>query len=359
MTPNYTNVHLKFKLDNISYNHEELMEVAYSYVKEGVSYQQELGNFLLDWLDYKDYIITKTSGSTGKPKNIKIKKQAMVNSALATGDFFNLKPGDKVLHCLPANFIAGKMMMVRAIILGLELDMVEPTALPKIDYEKDYAFCAFTPMQLKNFAEYLNNIKTVIVGGGYVSEAIIEAIKDKKPEVYETYGMTETVTHIAVKKLNNFKDTDSSTFNHFKTLPNITVTTDDRDCLVINAPYLSEEKIVTNDIVKIHSDTSFEWIGRFDNVINSGGIKLYPEQIEKKLKKVIDKQFFITSMPDNTLGNKVVLIIEDETNKIDSSIFDGLDKYEKPKAVFAVSKFIETKSGKIQRAKTLDLIKLN
>ncbi len=358
MTPNFTNVHIKFKLDNVSYNHEDLMEVAYSYVKEGLPYQQDLGNFLLDWLDEHDYVIAKTSGSTGKPKNLKIKKQAMVNSAIATGDFFNLKPGDKVLHCLPANFIAGKMMIVRAIILGLELDLVQPVALPSIDYEKDYDFCAFTPMQLKNFAKHLNHLKTAIVGGGHVSEAIIDAIKDKKTKVYETYGMTETVSHIAVRKLNNFGTSNLSTISYFETLPNITVSTDDRNCLVIDAPYLSDKKIVTNDIVKIHSETTFEWLGRFDNVINSGGIKLIPEQIEGKLKKLIDNQFFITSLPDDTLGEKVVLIVEDDKNNIDNSIFDCLDKYEKPKAVYTVSKFIETKSGKIQRKKTMELLKL-
>jgi O-succinylbenzoic acid--CoA ligase len=358
MIPNYTNVHVKFKLNNISYNHEDLMEVAYSYVKEGYPYQQELGNFLLDWLDEKDYVTANTSGSTGKPKKIKIKKQAMVNSAIATGDFFNLQPGDKVLHCLPSNFIAGKMMIVRAIILGLELDMVQPAALPLIDYDKDYVFCAFTPMQLKNFAKYLKRIKTAIVGGGQVSDAIIELIKDKKPVVYETYGMTETITHIAVKKLNNFIDSDLATITHFKTLPEITVSTDDRNCLVINAPYLSNDKIITNDIVKIHSETSFEWLGRYDNVINSGGIKLYPEEIEKKLRSFIKEQFFISSIADDALGEKAVLVIENDKNNLDNSIFDCLDKYEKPKAVFAVSKFIETKSGKIQRKKTMELIKL-
>ncbi|WP_445732258.1 AMP-binding protein [Mariniflexile sp.] len=357
MIPNYTNVHIKFKLDNVSYKHEDLMEVAYSYVKEGEPYQQELGNFLLDWLDEKDYVIAKTSGSTGRPKKLKIKKEAMVNSAIGTGDFFNLSPGDKVLHCLPSNFIAGKMMIVRAIVLGLELDMVAPAALPPIDYEKDYAFCAFTPMQLKNFAKYLKNIKTAIVGGGQVSDAIIESIKDKKPQVYETYGMTETVSHIAVKKLNNFDGSDENTRSHFKTLPDITVSSDQRNCLVIDAPHLLDEKIVTNDLVKIHSETSFEWLGRFDNVINSGGIKLYPEQIEKKLRSLISQQFFITALPDDTLGEKVVLVIEDDTNYLDTSIFDGLDKYEKPKAIFAVSKFVETKSGKIQRKKTLESIK--
>ena len=353
MTPNYKNVHLKFKLDNLNYKYEDLMEVAYSYVKEGLPYQQELGNFLLDWLDDKDYVNVKTSGSTGTPKEIKIKKQSMVNSAIATGDFFKLKPGDKVLHCLPSNFIAGKMMMVRAIVLGLEVDMVEPTALPLIDYDKDYKFSAFTPMQLKNFAKYLKSIKTVIVGGGRVSKAIMDLIKDKKPNIYETYGMTETVSHIAVKKLNNFSGEEEE---FFATLPEIKVSQDDRGCLVIDAPNLSDDKIVTNDIVKIISDSSFEWLGRYDNVVNSGGIKLFPEQIESKLQDKIEGEFFIASKEDDTLGEKLILVIEGNKDDIDNAIFDGLDKYEKPKEIYYISKFKETTSGKIHRKKTLEAL---
>ena len=356
MTPNYTNVHRKFKLDGLSYKYNDLMEIAYSYVKEGLSYQQELGNFLLDWLDAKDYVIVKTSGSTGRPKKIKIKKQAMVNSAIATGDFFNLKPGSKILHCLPSNFIAGKMMIVRAIILGLELDMVEPAVQPLIDYEKDYEFCAFTPMQLKFFAKYLKNIKTVIVGGGRVSKSIVDLIKDKKPNVYETYGMTETVSHIAIKKLNNFNGQVGETY--FTTLPEIIVSKDERGCLVIDAPNLANDKIVTNDIVNIISDKSFEWLGRFDNVVNSGGIKLFPEQIESKLQDKINGEFFLASRPDDTLGEKLILVIESKSNHLDESIFDGLDKYEKPKEIHAIPRFKETKSGKIHRKKTLEALNI-
>ncbi|MCL5130248.1 AMP-binding protein [Algibacter sp. L4_22] len=354
MIPDYTKVHVRFKLNDHHYSHEDLMEVAYSFVKEGDAYERELGEFLLDWLDRHDFIKVRTSGSTGRPKEIMIKKEAMIKSAIATGNFFNLTPGKKVLHCLPSNFIAGKMMIVRAIVLGLELDIVEPAAFPRIDYEKDYEFCAFTPMQLKNFAKYFDKIKTVIVGGGRVSESIKALIQDKKPMVYETYGMTETVSHIAVKKINNFTDSDSKTC--FKTLPGITVSTDDRSCLVIDAPELLDEKIITNDIVKTHSDSSFEWLGRFDNVINSGGIKLYPEVIEHKLQCKIEQQFFITSIPDETLGEKAILIIEGKNKKLDDSIFDGLDKYEKPKAIYTVNKFINTASGKIHRKNTLDQI---
>jgi O-succinylbenzoic acid--CoA ligase len=352
MTPDYTKVHNRFKLEGYHYNHESLMEVAYSFVKEGYPYQQQLGLFLLDWLDTNDFIEVKTSGSTGKPKTLKIKKQAMVNSAITTGNFFDLTPGKKVLNCLPSNFIAGKMMMVRAIILGLEVDMVVPSALPRIDYEKNYDFCAFTPMQLKNFAKYLKSIKTVIVGGGRVSNHIKALVQDKKPQVYETYGMTETVSHIAVKKLNKFSG--DATDAYFTTLPDISISQDDRGCLVIEAPKLSEDTIVTNDLVEIYSDNQFEWIGRYDNMINTGGIKVFPEQIEEKLQdRMNGRQFFIYGVEDDTLGEKIILVVEGTEADIDSTILDDLDKYEKPKDILFTRKFKETASGKIHRAKTI------
>jgi O-succinylbenzoic acid--CoA ligase len=356
MTPDYTKVHRRFKLEGYNYDRESLMDVAYSFVKEGEPYQNDLGLFLLDWLDKHDHVKVKTSGSTGKPKELIIKKQHMVNSAITTGDFFDLTPGKKVLNCLPSNFIAGKMMIVRAIILGLELDMVQPSALPRIDYEKDYDFCAFTPMQLKHFAKYLKSIKTVIVGGGRVSNHIKSLIKDKKPNVYETYGMTETISHIAVRRLNNFEGNEGD--NYFKTLPNITISKDDRSCLVIDAPRLSDEKIVTNDIVDIYSENQFEWLGRFDNVINTGGVKVYPEQIEEKLQDHVPEQFFIDGIEDDTLGYKVIMVIEGEERELDKALFDALGKYERPKRVYFVDKFKETSSGKIHRAKTIQTLGL-
>lgn len=354
MIPSYNKVHNRFKLNGIHYTYEDLMEVAYSYVKEGESYQQDLGNFLLDWLDQNESITVKTSGSTGTPKFIQVNKQAMVNSAIATGDFFHLNPGDKALHCIPATFIAGRMMLVRSIILGLEVDIIEPSATPVFDSTKDYDFCAMVPMQLRNSIERCHNIKTIIVGGAAVSGAILKQIKSFPSIVYATYGMTETVTHIALKKLNNIGRPHDL---HYKILPNIQISQDDRGCLIIDAPYLNDEKIVTNDIVKLYSKTEFEWLGRYDNMINSGGVKVFPEQIEKKLRGVIDQRFFIGSIPDETLGDKVVLVIQGDTSQIDTAAFDSLEKFEKPKAVHSVKKFVETGSGKIQRRETLELLK--
>ncbi len=358
MIPNFTKVHLRFKLNGVYYSFEDLKDVAYCLVKEGQPYEQNLGLFLLDWLDGKATIDVQTSGSTGTPKIITLKKQAMVNSAIATGDFFGLKPGDKALHCLPANFIAGKMMFIRALFLGLELDMVEPLSSPLFNPNKTYNFCAMTPMQLQNTYHYIDTIKTIIVGGAKAFKPLVEAIQHSSTKVYETYGMTETVTHIALKQLNNF-ESDTKQPLCFKILPNITISQDSRKCLVINAPKLTKETIVTNDIVTIRSENEFEWVGRFDNIINTGGVKVFPEQIEKKLSSKISERFFITSEADDTLGEKVVMVIENDVNELNLSLFEDLDKFERPKIIYTTPRFKETNSGKILRTETLAIAKAN
>jgi o-succinylbenzoate---CoA ligase len=354
MVPSFTKIHNKFKFNNTHFNTHTLKEVAYSFVKEGESYQKHIGSFLLDWLDNNDYVFVKTSGSTGQPKCISLKKQAMVASAIATGDYFNIKSGCKALHCLPTEFIAGKMMLVRAMILGLEIDVIKPTSNPLENITKHYDFCAMVPLQLQNSIDRLKYVSTLIVGGASVSNALQAQLKDTSCMVYATYGMTETITHIAVKKLNYLDDVS---LNAFLTLPNITASKDTRDCLVINAPKLSDKPIITNDVVELLSDTSFRILARFDNVINSGGIKLYPEQIEAKLKDNLSKRFFIASKTHDTLGQQLIMIVEGTSNSIESSVFECLETYEKPKHIYSLEQFVETDSGKIQRSKTLALLK--
>lgn len=348
-TPTYDKIHAKFKLNGNKYTFEELKELAYSFIKEGEPYEIITGDFLLDWLDEKDYINVRTSGSTGKPKTIRLRKQAMVNSSIATGNFLKLKPSYTALHCLPSNYIAGKMMLVRAIILGLEMDLVEPTSQPVFDYDKVYNFTAMLPMQLESTLLYLHNIKLIIVGGSSVSKHLIELSQSIKAKVFATYGMTETASHIALKPLNN-----KSLEHYFKVLPHVSISQDERGCLVIDAPKVSKEKVITNDIVKLHSATEFEWLGRIDNVINSGGVKLFPEQIEEKLKGKIPQQFFIASEPNDTLGNQLILVIESDSDMLDPKVFKGLEKFERPKKVYNVPKFKMTSTGKIKRLEILD-----
>jgi O-succinylbenzoic acid--CoA ligase len=320
--------------------------VAYCFIKEGKPFEKHIGTFLLDWFDEKSYIELSTSGTTGVPKVIKIEKQAMLDSALATGDYFGLEPGNTMLHCLPTNYVAGKMMWVRSFILGLDMKFVEPNSNPLEKIDESFDFCAMVPLQAKNSLKKLKlkKIKKLIIGGVRVHRALEKELVKLPMEIYETYGMTETITHMAAKRIGE---------EAFTVLPNVTVSSDERSCLVINAKKISKEPIITNDIVKLISDTQFIWEGRIDNVINSGGIKLMPEQIEDKLSTLIPRRYFIFGKPDETLGEKAVLYVEGEPINIEESVFNVLNKYEIPKEIIFIPKFKETATGKIMRKESI------
>jgi O-succinylbenzoic acid--CoA ligase len=217
--------------------------------------------------------------------------------------------------------------------------------------EKFYDFSAMVPLQLQNSISKMNQIKTLLVGGASVSEALALKLKGHTTTVFETFGMTETVSHIAAKNL-------SLGGSFFEVLPGIEVTQDERDCLVVSAPQLSTETLTTNDVVSIVSDTTFKWLGRYDNVINSGGVKIHPERLEKELQKQLKVRFFIAALTDETLGQKVVLIIEGEVKKLELD-WHQIDPIKRPKNIYFVPVFSETRSGKIQRQKTLELLNLN
>lgn len=347
----YKNIHNRFKLNGHHITLDDMFYVAYCFVKEGEPFERHIGNFLLDWFDDKSYIELSTSGTTGTPKVIKIEKHAMLDSALATGDFFDLKPGDTMLHCLPTNYVAGKMMFVRSFILGLDMKFVEPNSEPLKNIDEEFDFCAMVPLQAKNSLKKLKTgrIKKLIIGGVKVHKALEQELIKLPMEIYETYGMTETITHIAAKKIGE---------KAFTTLPNVTVSADERQCLVIKAKNISKNEIVTNDIVHLISDTEFIWEGRIDNVINSGGIKLMPEQIEDKLSTLIPRRYFVYGQLDEILGEKAVLYIEGGSFDIDDSVFSILDKYEKPKEILFIPKFKDTATGKIMRKESIDLMGL-
>ena len=319
---------------------------------------KDIGIFLLNWLDDKEYITVQTSGSTGKPKQIELLKEHMINSALATGEYFSCKENTKALLCLSANYIAGKMMLVRAMVLGWDIHLVSPISNPLENLTTSYDFCAMVPMQVEASLTNLHKVKKLIIGGAPISSMLYKELQKVTTNCYATYGMTETITHIAVKKVNNFSTaiSNDSEKSYFYILPNVSITQDDRDCLVINAPKVSNETIVTNDIVKLTSNSSFTWLGRYDNVINSGGVKIFPEQIEEKLSQLIEKRFFVAGIPDERLGKKLILVIESDI-RLCISKFDyekcKLTKFEIPKQVFELPKFIETASGKVQRKQIL------
>lgn len=340
----HKNVHNYFKINGYHLTAEQLLGVAYDYVKEGDGNEKAIGEFLMDWFDNKDFIEMRTSGTTGLPKVVKLQKQAMIQSALATGDFFKLEPRDKALLCLPVKFIAGKMMLVRSLILGLDLDIVEPSTQPLALNTAHYDFVAMVPLQVQNSIEELKNVKKLIVGGAKMDSALEEKVLPLKTEVYETYGMTETITHIAAKRVGE---------SVFTVLPNVKIAQDDRGCLAITVPSISEEPIITNDLVDIIRENQFIFLGRIDNVINSGGVKLIPEQIEAKLVGKINTRFFVTGIPDSILGEKLILVIEGEKQNFSSDFFNVLDKYERPKEIVFIPKFKENENGKLLRKPSL------
>ena len=352
--------HSAFKLQGKSFNFiEELIDFS----KE---ISAEVSDFLRNWFDENSFVEVKTSGSTGNPKIIQLQKTHMIHSAKATGDYFNLPENTTALLCMSTNYIAGKMMLVRALTMGWHLDVVEPTSNPLKNSDKIYDFSAMVPMQLHNSLADIHKIKKLIVGGGTVSNELLSKIQDVKTEIFATYGMTETITHIAVKKLNVI--TGAVEKSNYKTLPNIKIGIDHRGCLVIDAPTISAEKVITNDLVELISPTEFKWLGRIDNVINSGGIKLIPEQIEEKLAKIIKNRFFIAGKKDAVLGEKLILVIEklkiDKVNNpLKAAILKEIKKskmfssYEIPKEIYFLEKFIETETNKIDRAKTLGFLK--
>ncbi|QMU66054.1 MAG: AMP-binding protein [Flavobacteriaceae bacterium] len=341
--------HSNFKLNGNSFESKEEL------VRYAATTPHAVFLFLRDWFSEKPTLSLTTSGSIGTPKEIELKKRHMIHSAKTTGRFFNLPENTTALLCLSADYIAGKMMLVRAMVLGWHLDIVKTDANPLKNTSKTYDFSAMIPMQLRNSLQDIHRVKKLIVGGGAVDIDLERAIQKISTQVFATYGMTETSTHIAVKKLNHFKNSEPSS-KHYEVLPDITISKDNRSCLVIDAPKISDTPLITNDIVEIITPTQFNWKGRCDYVINSGGIKLHPEEIERKLAPQIKRRFFVAGMHDKLLGEKLILLIEGTEFHIPKETYSNLNKYEIPKKIYFIPQFKETETGKIQRIKILDSI---
>ena len=309
--------------------------------------------FLKIWWDDSLYVKVNTSGSTGEPKTIELPKSSMLASAEATLKFFGLKQNANILLVMSPQYIAGKMMIIRAIAGNLNLCAEEPVSDITPYLNKEYDFCALVPYQAlttikRSGKQYFNNIKTLIIGGGKVDSELESLLLETSVECYSTYGMTETASHVALKKI-------SAEFTAFQALPGIIFDTDERECLIIKNEYLPEKEIITNDVVKLNDSTTFIWKGRFDNVINSGGVKLYPETIEDKIKDLINIPFFITKFDHELLGEAVALVLEcdkpeiNEESRILSEIESVVNKYEKPRKIVYKSCFELTPTGKIRR----------
>lgn len=324
-------------------------------IDDNIEEFEDILSFINEWENEIPYINQYTSGSTGPPKKIEIPKWKMEASAKMTGEFLKLEECTSSLLCISTKYIGGKMLVVRSLLYGLKIHIANTNSNPLKNLNTPIDFVAMVPLQvettLRKNPEKLNLIKHLIIGGAPVSDELIEQIKDFDCKAYSTFGMTETVSHIALKELTSINEP-------YRAIGNTSFTTQN-DCLVIQSPELGFPNLVSNDIVKLIDDKTFHWLGRADFVINSGGIKIHPEEVERKIKGVINNDdFIISQLPDSSLGNKVIFIGEEhlKSDDIQEKIEAVLDKYERPKAYYFIPYLIKTESGKINRIKTTESI---
>jgi O-succinylbenzoic acid--CoA ligase len=352
-----------FKIPLATLSAEQLLQLSKAHLaEEPEAWEKDIWQFVSNIANPNiEFIEVKTSGSTGSPKIIKHHREAIFNSAKMTCEALQLKPGNNALLCLPANKIGGMMMIARSFYNQMDLLCIKPSSTPlsEMPDNVEIDFAAFTPMQFHeitgSYALYRKAqiIPKVILGSQPVGGNMLSYIRNFKTDVYSTFAMTETVSHFALKKLSG--DTPDKYYN---TLPAIEVSANEAGCLIVRAPSLGQPNLATNDLVNIISPTQFEWIGRIDNVINSGGIKIYPEEIEQRLLPEIEPAFFIASIPDEKTGEKLVLVMEAETIS-DSDLTElkqllqTLDKFQRPKQLLLIKPFIRTETGKIKRMETL------
>lgn len=317
-------------------------------------FEQRVISFVAEWFDDSQTVKVQTSGSTGTPKVFDIEKDRMIYSANKTCDILGLKQGDSALLCLPVDYISGKMMVVRAIERKLTLFIKTPSINPLTDLTEAIDFCAMSPLQVENSLDKIHLIKNIIIGGAAVSESLKTKISDQlkkgessiKKHIYETYGMSETLSHIALKKIYPIAE------DYFKVLEGVEISLDKRGCLQIFAPNLNSKTLLTNDLVEINNGKEFRFLGRIDNVINSAGLKIYPEQLESLVKKEIANEVVFLGIADELLGQKLVLVIEGQEK---GEIIERLEKIvypsknHQPKEIIFTEKFPRIPNGKIDR----------
>lgn len=351
-------------IDNLDIPIEEIMSGSYL---PRSPFEETTCTFIWSWLSGTQTFELDTSGSTGTPKRILIRRSQMEASAYATVTALNLQRGDHALVCIDTKYIGGRMMLVRALIAGMKIIGVTPCANPLVNLSSERIdFAAMVPYQVQTILDapeisLFDRIGKIIIGGAPLLPGTKRELSKLNCLCFATYGMTETISHIALQPLKKNNGTDTYTI-----LPGVTIRSDERECLVIRTSFLDEE-IITNDKVKFINSTTFQWLGRLDHVINSGGVKVSPEQVEGKLEGKIlrlnlHERFIISSAPHPKLGEQLILVLEkkgleiEEKNQILNALMGVVDKFEMPKDVFCIFPFPETSSGKIDRTAITKLL---
>ncbi|MBD0403562.1 AMP-binding protein [Flammeovirga sp. EKP202] len=341
-----------------------------NFTLEGDDFVDNILVFCFEWLNGKEEFTLQTSGSTGTPKSITVTRNQMISSASATIKILNLKSGDKALCCLNTDYIAGKMMIVRSLVADMNLWIVPPSAHPfKHPFLPHFDFVALAPLQVQSSLdvpselEQIQSVKNIIIGGApinsHLENRIIHQLEGVR--VFMTYGMTESVSHIALKRIAE----DSDQLYH--TLEGVSIGQDDRGCLHITAPMTDFQKIQTNDVVQLINRDTFEWLGRVDNIINSGGVKIQVEKIENAISKILETMgyasvnLFIGGIPHERLGEEANLLIEgitlteNEKTVLINELKAQFTKYKLPKNIHSLGEFVKTDTLKIKRKETVQL----
>lgn len=325
-----------------------------------------LKSFLEEWNDKNLYIKVFTSGSTGNPKPIFVEKKRMEASARTTCSFLSLDSSDTALLCLPLDYIAGKMVVVRSLVCGMRLISVKPSSNPLRQLAEVPSFAAMVSMQVYGSMQtdeefrMLRQIKNLIIGGGAIDADMTRKLRDFPNAVWSTYGMTETLSHIALRRLSG-----SDASDYYTPFDGLSLSVDKENCLVIDAPKVCTKRLYTNDIVEFHPDGKrFRVIGRRDNVIDSGGVKIHAELVEDKLRGKLNFDFAVTKRSHPKYGEIVVLLVavpytDDNSSlmqKIRNVCNDYLPKYWQPKEICLTETIPHTETGKIARKRVLQLV---
>ena len=298
--------------------------------------------FLKEWFNDNDYVTAQTSGSTGTPKVIHLLKSDMIASAIATNEFFGIDATSRLVCPLSASYIAGKMMIVRALVSRCELHMLQPSN--HLELSGRITLLPVVPSQIESLvSEGVSGarIENIIVGGAPMTVSQEQMLGKLPSACYATYGMTETCSHVAVRPVGT---------PDFVALPGVTFAVDERDCLVINLERFSFNRLVTNDVVTLVGNDRFRWVGRYDNVVNSGGIKLFPEEIESEMASMIKGEFYLGGVPDDKWGERLVMYVTPAPEFAMDRLRDNLPHVKLPKEVRVLHEFPHTSSGKIKRS---------
>jgi O-succinylbenzoic acid--CoA ligase len=351
-------------LDGKAYSVEDLLahcreEATFADIP---AWRKEALSFIAAFLDPRlPDILQQSSGTTGDPKRFILERDAMLSSARRTLDFFGLKKGERALLCLPVSYIAGKMMVVRALLGGLDLHLQEPSSRPLRYLEGNMSFAAMVPLQIEDSIRHgdsFEKIARLLIGGGELHPNTRMLLgKRSAPELFESFGMTETYTHFALKRING--DRPDTTF---RLLEDVHISTDSRDCLVVEITGVTSGKITTNDLVEIHGEgRSFTWLGRFDNLINTGGIKIIPELLEERISSWLGYECLVLPEKDRKLGERLVLMVEFEgeeppLNAWETLLRERLPSHEVPKKILVVKSLPRNAFMKPDRTSSRDLL---